>query len=200
MDGFDFLAGCCFRAEWSRTSTAIRDQLADRIARGLYSIFERALDLRWLFDGSRPSEAPPTRVIVFEPSSAPGTSVMLTNQSDGWMTLCNVLSMQLPGEHVQFRSAVNTEFPVNDFELFSDAETLRYVRAFRDDPKWEFYAMGERQWFEDETHYRKPRIADRLTRSILVEYLRKLGWDVETSTFWSTQRSALYIQESERAC
>ena len=120
---------------------------------------------------------------------------MIANLADGWATMCNVLAGQLPGMSILVRSATAQEYPLTDLQVWDKGESVRYVRAMREEPSWEFFSKGDPMEFENLDHYKRRRIADRLNRDILVEYLARLGWDLASPTFWQSKLLAFYLLE-----
>lgn len=76
-------------------------------------------------------------------------------------------------------SPANDEWPICEFQLSEGGTERRFIRAFRDDTKWDFHEQGEPLPFEDLSQYRKHRIRDRLTPEIVRGYCLALGWDIE---------------------
>lgn len=194
---YEFLVITLFRSPISVVWRHARRILHKRVPSELFRFEDAPLDLSRVYERCPPAGgAHDRRAVFFEPASSPDTTAFIANLADGWMTLCNVISGQVPGEQLRLRSAPKQEYPIHDFDLVSGGESLRYVRAMRDGPRWEFYADGEPCEFEDLTNYRRRRIRDRLNRDILVEYTKRLGWDLTEPRFWKTTRPAHYVFEN----
>lgn len=82
---------------------------------------------------------------------------------------------------IQIRiSTTADEWPICEFQLSEGGVERRFIRAFRDDSKWDFFEKGEPLPFEDLNQYRKRRIRDRLTPEMAREYCLALGWNIES--------------------
>lgn len=71
-------------------------------------------------------------------------------------------------------------YGARQFEMFGPIQTnfLNYVRSVsvvRDGVRWRFDASGTVQDFEDVTAYRRSKIAERFTSSMLISYSAALG-------------------------
>lgn len=90
------------------------------------------------------------------------------------------------------------------FELIDGARTdigpqrmVRVVEASYQD-RWEWYADGEPQPFEDPTLYRKRRIRDRLTVDTLNTYCAALEIDRATLSFYGPRATLIELDHSSR--
>jgi hypothetical protein len=131
--------------------------------------------------------------VLYAPKSAPDTTVLLSNLSDGWQTLAHGLATSTPGRHVSIRS-ISGEYPLHEMHVWSDGRSIRCVRAMKD-PRWDFFERGPRLEFEDSELYHERLVRRRLGRATLVRYLNALGWDAAQDGFWESARSARYVEE-----
>ena len=81
-------------------------------------------------------------------------------------------------------------FGARQFEMFGPVATdfLNYVRTIsvvRDGPRWRFDANGTMQDFEDGEAYKRRKVADRLTSSMLSQYAAALGLSPFDVDFYS---------------
>lgn len=84
---------------------------------------------------------------------------------------------------------VPDRFGALQFELFGPIATdfLNYVRTVslvRDGARWRFDANGTVQDFEDVSAYRRPKVAERFTPSLLASYAQALGLDAFDEGFY----------------
>lgn len=194
LKDFEFLSIGLFRAPLADVRAAAESIL--KVPPGPYVVRDAPLDIRSVYVGRPPrGGAHEKRAVLFEPASSSGTTALIANLEDGWMTMCNLLATRVPGEHVLVRSSDDKDYPVSDIEIWEGGTSVRYVRAMREDPSWEFYQRGALRSFEEPANYKKRRIADRLNRGILLTYLAKLGWDLASPKFWNSQLSAVYLEE-----
>ena len=134
--------------------------------------------------------------MLYAPNSAPDTTVLLTNLSDGWQTLANSLATRTPGRHVAIRSIAG-EYPLHAMHVWLNGRSGRYVRAMKD-PRWDFFEQGPRLEFEDSALYEERLIRRRLGRATLVQYLIALGWDVTQDGFFKSSRPGRYVKQCFR--
>lgn len=195
IDSFQYLVIALFRAPL-RT---VHSELEQLLGHEAYEIHDGPLATDWVYKGRPPrGGAHLRRVLLYEPASNPGTTAMIANLEDGWMTLVNILAGKISGEHLLVRSIDDDQYPLGDLEVWTDGKSERYVRAMRD-PKWEFYERGQARAFEDVECYRAKRIRDRVNRRVLLQCLRKAGWDLESPQFWESRQPSVYVTERPRA-
>jgi hypothetical protein len=194
IDDYEFLVITLFNASLEKMLRAIQEILHEPT--GKYIIEKRPLELDWVYQNRPPSGgAHLTKALLFEPESLPDKTVKIANLQDGWMTMCNLLANKIQGQHLRAITSVDKDYPVTSFDVLNNGKSIRYVRAFREDPSWEFYERGERQFFEEPLNYKKRLVRDRLNREILFSYLAKLGWDLTDPLFWRSRVDAIYIEE-----
>ena len=142
-----------------------------------------------VYGGERTAGAKhPWRAVFYEPSTSPGTTVMLSNLDDGWLSLLTRLSMRLPGQQYRIRDALE----VSDLYVLADGRCIRYVGVLLDDARWTFSSRGAPLWFEEPQQYQRRRIRDRVDRDLLLRYARKLGWDLTDPRLLTTDREAIF--------
>jgi len=76
------------------------------------------------------------------------------------------------------------------FEFFGAQGQHRLLEVFNDG-RWEFRSESKPLSFEDVSQYGNTRIKERLTPSIVAEYLRSVGWDVSDEAFWGSAVDAV---------
>lgn len=197
LDDFEFLVIGLFHARLHEMRAVIERIVEEKFGPGRFCITDAPLDISSVYERRPPrGGAHDKRAVFYEPACSGGTTALIANMEDGWVTMCNVLAAKLPGEHILARSCVDTQYPLTDFEVWDNGASVRYVGALREDPSWDFSSRGEGRPFEDPTNYKKRRISDRLNREILVEYLGKLGWHLASAEFWKSHLPACYLQEN----
>ncbi len=158
------------------------------------------LDLYSLYEVEPPSGgAHFFKVVVFKPGVSSSITVVITNRSDGWNSLSDALSESLKCFQIQAVSSKDgDEYPIHRFQVWRDGISSRIVQALRDSDKWQFYDEGKIENFENPNHYKHRRISDRLSREILIEYFRVLGWDIADGEFWTSGDEAIYFEQFKR--
>ena len=121
---------------------------------------------------------------------------MMTNVADGWNSLSWLLAKK--HEELQFQvlsSEEGASYPINRIEIWRKGCTVRTILAMKDSDRWLFSQEGVVESFEQPSLYKKRRIRDRLTREIIIQYLRSVGWDIERDDFWKSLGRVTYYDE-----
>jgi len=119
---------------------------------------------------------------------------MLSNLSDGWYTLCNVISIELNCEYYLFQSSDDNVYePSNSFTYVRNGSLERCVYSMKEG-KWVFYSEGNLLPFEESPYYEQKMIKKRLTKQILIEYCKKLGLFIDDEGFWKSTDESLYFK------
>ena len=106
----------------------------------------------------------------------------------------NVLSGKLRCDAFKISTSLpGPEYPMNQLMAYSEGGCTRVVYAMRDEPNWAFFSEGALLAVERPEHYKRRRIRDRLTREILVDYLRDLDIDIADDDFWHATGPAVYV-------
>lgn len=90
-------------------------------------------------------------------------------------------------------SPTNDEWPICELQLTEGGKERRFVRAFRDDTRWDFYEKGEPLPFENISNYKKRRIRDRFTPEMVFEYCLALGWNIEPTALLASSEPAAQL-------
>ncbi|HTQ45657.1 MAG TPA: hypothetical protein VMI75_23025 [Polyangiaceae bacterium] len=147
-----------------------------------------------------PLQTPPTREILARTSGNEWTANLVNNHLGGdSYSWCGHLSEVIGCEAVLATHipADQYAYPATAFMMIAPRaapplHTLRAVRAGRYSERWEFYAEGEVQPFEEAERYGARRIRERLDREMLLRYLAALGIRVDDPTFW---RQGVLLQQ-----
>lgn len=161
------------------------------IRRALINLIKETIDKDWQFRDGEINETiiknylnlkqEPTQIkCIFWPSNTKNTevTVFLTTMPDGWQTLINMLVRDS-----KFK-IIRVTFSGNDKALHfaSFQESInnfdRLIQVYYDFNKWVFYEEGEVLSIENKMYYLQRKIKERLTNSIIVEYLLKSGIDI----------------------
>jgi len=131
--------------------------------------------------------------LFYNPSICKDKTIMISNLTDGWFTLCNVISHNLECSYYLFTidDRVSSE-PSNSFR-YVNKDVERVVYSMKDG-KWIFYSEGVPLFFEDEKNYKKRIIKERLTKQILIEYCNLLGLRVDENGFWFPVTESLMVK------
>lgn len=87
-------------------------------------------------------------------------------------------------------SSASDKWPICEFKLSEGGVERRFIRAFRNDTKWDFYENGEPLPFEDLNQHRNRRVRSRLTPKMLKEYCLALGWNIEPQVLLASAEPA----------
>ncbi len=157
---------------------------------------EASLDLKRLYDVKPPAGgAHAFAVVLYAPRSAAGSTVVVTNLSDGWSSLSHVLAGRLRAKQVQVTAtASEQEYPATFFHAWMDGNE-RVVMCMRDSHAWVFHAQGPTLPFEEVAAYLARRVSKRFTRDMALRYVAALGWDATSTEFWQAQGNAIYFEQ-----
>ncbi|GHT97028.1 hypothetical protein AGMMS49545_23570 [Betaproteobacteria bacterium] len=151
-----------------------------------------------VFDSSdvyRPQvyNANPTKALFFDCYSTKGT-IMISNISDGWNTLCHILSSSTAGHVYMFQfDDPREESHLSCFSCIKNGEDVRIVYAIKD-PRWKFFQKGEILSFENNDYYQRRVISSRVNRDILSEYCHFLHLEVEKDEFWEVKNKSILFE------
>lgn len=123
------------------------------------------------------------------------------NQSDVFYTLCNVLHLRYGFDITQICLTLDPENKIDneiyDMRLFyhiGKDNSMRMVRVMQD-PRWDFYEIGEPFPFEQTEKYKERIKKKRLTNDMILDYAEAMGYDVRNPEFWKSD-NATYLEWS----
>jgi hypothetical protein len=164
-----------------------------------YEISEDNRDLKTIYFPSPPKGGSHlTKILLWEPEIIKGVSCFFTNYEDGRYTL--VLNYCKDFKHRAIRVAFsnnqdsNPSFMFNYIDFSNNNESERIIYLIKDDKKWEFFTKGEPLFFENIDNYTKKRKAERFNKTIILEYLGKVGIDMNSKKFWEHHKSTFFQQ------
>ena len=124
------------------------------------------------------------------------------NQSDGFDTLCNILHLRYGFDITQICLTLDPENKIDneiyDMRLFyhiGKDNSMRMVRVMQD-PRWDFYEIGEPFPFEQTEKYKEHIKKKRLTNDMILDYAEAMGYDVRNPEFWKSD-NATYLEWSK---
>jgi hypothetical protein len=138
-------------------------------------------------------DAPQVKFLLFAPKSNSHTTIMFANIIDGYVNLIKYVSKQCDLEYYNisiFDDSQSQMMSSYHFHYHSKNRE-RHLLCYQD-PKWVFFDEGEPLWFENISYYKQRIKKNRLNKSIIIEYLKSLGWDVSTEIFWIPSTDELY--------
>lgn len=139
------------------------------------------------------------RVAFYEPATGDRMTVMFASPSDGWRTLGLAISRNLNSRLNRFAiSRAGCQWPIFLFEAIECGQLARHVSLIKDVDKWRFLESGSPVPGEDVSSYRRARVSDRLSESLIASTASALGCDVGNPRFWTTRRSAKYFEQLNR--
>lgn len=164
-----------------------------------YKLEHVEFDLHWAYWKRPPDGWEWQQLLFWEPRNRPGFTVMMGNSQDGNQHATGPSRQSVPWKFafvcIQDRGNCPQSFVLEYFANYEKTE--RIIHAQVDDdratPKWVFDADGPVQKFENPAYYKRRKIADRLNRAILTEYLLKMGYDIQSDDFWTTDQPAWLI-------
>lgn len=158
-------------------------------------LYANAQSRNWIYEKKLfyPKEifypAPPSggrhlpRFGIWQPSNMTFGSVMLSNYEDAMIQLMRHLNKHYYVRY--FSSQLIQDYKNFGFCGFEHTNELRQSRVVHiiKNPDWEFFEQGVFLPFEKSEYYRRKKIAERLSPDIIIEYLKRLGWDLNDEAF-----------------
>jgi hypothetical protein len=126
---------------------------------------------------------------LWAPVSKPNGCVIVGNCSAAW-NVARLFARQVI--FVRVAPPADKE-GISEFQLYEQGVQKRFVRAFRDDTRWDFWEEGQRLPFERQDFYLKRRIRDRLPPSLLQSYCQALDWQLEPDALFATKEPAIRL-------
>lgn len=90
----------------------------------------------------------------------------------------------------------DTMYPARILEVYGPGSIERSIVAANDGGKWVFDTYGKPFDFENQEAYANPRISDRLTASMVHQYLRELQVPIDTEPSW---HNAILLEKSRES-
>jgi hypothetical protein len=134
------------------------------------------------------------KFLIWSPSSNPTTTIFFSNLQDGWHTLIHILSKKylFPSYTIALENILSEE--PHFLFYYHEGEKERIVRAMKESNRWNFYEEGIPLIFENLDNYTKKRIKDRVTKEMLIGYLKYLNWDILDDAFLNSSKAILYVE------
>lgn len=190
----DYFNCACFESTFADVAISLSDTFFKEIKGNIDSTLKEKNILK-LFDSYLTNDNKKRIAIIYEPSNNPNGTVFLSNLSDGWFTLVNLLAHRLNVTVYRISlSSLNLKYPKNLFEIIHGTDPKRTIMALKDGRKWQFFEEGERLNFEDSKIYNSKRIKDRLPPETIIDYLQKNEWNLLDNGFWMASRIALFYK------
>ena len=143
-----------------------------------------------------------SRMVLWSPTD--GQTVMFGNQIDGFYVLCYILSRRFGYDIVMVSLTTDLDNRIINEETYqclyfhylgkSDRDE-RLVRVMQD-PRWDFFEMGEPLPFEQTEKYTERIKKKRLTNDMILDYSEAMGYDVRNPDFWKSD-NAVYLEWSD---
>jgi hypothetical protein len=153
------------------------------------------LDLKKIyFPSPTMGKAIDQRFCLYSPLLHQNKTIFFPNFPDGWSSLIYNYSKRYDCPTFCIKmSEQDVQYPQYWFQTNYGLKK-RIVYAMKDSSKWVFHETGEMQPYEDTIHYAKKRVKDRMNESIINEYLKKNGWDIDDPRMWQSDQPAIYYQ------
>lgn len=141
------------------------------------------------------------RMILWSPTA--NQTVMSGNQSDGFHVICHILNRRFGYDIVMISLTIDLDNRISDEEIYQcrcfyylgiDDSGERLVRVMQD-PRWDFFELGEPLPFEQTEKYTERIKKKRLTNDMILDYVEAMGYDVRNPDFWKSDNAA-YLEWS----
>jgi hypothetical protein len=134
------------------------------------------------------------KAVFYNPVCCKEKTIMVSNYSDGWDTLNNLICSKTNSSCYSFKlSNKNIPNALNSF-TYRESDSYKRIVSVMKDPKWIFYETGNALWFEDPENYKQKMIKNRLNREILISYSIKLGINLNDDSFGISDEQAIFIE------
>jgi hypothetical protein len=135
------------------------------------------------------------KFLLFEPATNSGSTVFFPNFYDGWYTaVYNYTRLYNKSAYqVGFTVDETKEYPAYFFNFFyiNKGQIIqRTVHAIKQN-KWVFYAGEAPLAIEDVKNYTKKKIKDRINNEIIIDYLKKAGYNLTDNKFYTANKNAI---------
>ncbi len=133
-------------------------------------------------------------LLLWTPACAPHLTAFMPHFKSGdyFVTAYASSALNLAWAAVR-SSSPKVEWPINEFQCHEGGREKRFVRAFRDAPRWDFFERGPALAFEHRETYAKRFIRDRLTREMALSCMEAWGAPVREPAFWRTDAEAFTL-------
>ena len=143
------------------------------------------------------------KFMLFEPLTNPNTTIFFSNLLDGWYTAVynyarlfktNIFHIGLTVDRGLKNNPAYffTKLYYNDKSKFEQ----RVVQLVKDN-NWTFYENSEKVKplsIENIEYYKSKRKVDKLNNEIIIQYLRKAGYDLTDKNFFETNKNVYYCK------
>ena len=198
INEFDYLVFTIIFCDINLCKEELRGYLNDGEEK--YYFFESSQNLKSIYFPSPPKGgAHLCKISIWEPKNLKGASCFFSKYSDGRYTL--ILNFCKSYNHKAVRVAFSnkenesTTFMLDYFDFSDNNEIERYIYLLKDDTKWNFFTKGEPLYFENVKNYIKRKKVERFNKIIMLEYLQKLGIDINSEQFWESYGKSVYFSQ-----
>lgn len=170
-------------------------QLTDAFAGLFHPVLSRAIALNFPLQQAH-AEVDELPLALWTPCCSPGLTAFMPHRPSVSRFVAAYATERFGFAAVEVRSTTKEcEYPINEFVAHPGGNSLdrRIVRAFRDEPRWDFYVDGPPLPFENEGAYSARFVRDRFTRPMLLDYLELWGAPIRNQDFWRTDKHAVTL-------
>jgi hypothetical protein len=136
------------------------------------------------------SDDEPLVAILWEPKNAFGKTVLMTNSFNGAGFAIQSFPNETDFEWIHVLIADHPSLKYKGLHLwYVNGDYCRSIDCTAEEQDWEFAVMGKPLEFEDTRAYKNRDKSKRLTREMVIEYLRHLGYEIDVPEFWTPKQS-----------
>ena len=140
------------------------------------------------------------KLVLWSPTA--GQTVIMGNQDDGFYTLGNILNSTYGYDITRIGLTFDDKVFVKGNDnyayflfLHQDCHEKRRLVRVMQDPRWDFFEIGEPLPFEQTEKYTERIKKKRLTNDMILDYVEAMGYDVRKPDFWKSD-NAVYLEWS----
>jgi len=139
------------------------------------------------------------KILIWEPTDNNKLTAVFVNLADAYDSLIYVWNKRFKKQSITVRLSndATSEYPHHEFKLRTKDNIERVVYSHVE-TKWEFYESGPIQAFENIEYYKQRKIRDRLNNEIINEYMAKLGFNIWSKDFYSSERNGIFFEQLSR--
>lgn len=143
-----------------------------------------------------PGSAHFIKILIWEPRHNPSQTALFVNLRDAYSSLISVWNDRFGKRSITLRLSNDTicSHPHHEITVRTPNREERVVYTHFDS-KWEFFETGPIQEFENAEYYKARRIKNRLDNNIINEYLEKLGLEIWSSEFYTSDKTGVYFEQ-----
>ena len=136
------------------------------------------------------------KLLIWEPKNNPHVTAVFVNLQDAYNSLIHVWNDRYKKAAITVRLSNDKicKYPHHEINVKTSKNDERVVYTHVES-KWEFFQSGPVQDFENTDYYKLKRIKDKLDNNVVNEYMEKLGFEIWSEDFYTSNREGVYFEQ-----